>query len=135
MELCFVQSKQAGCLRRCRVCDCCANVAEDSRVHAAGEAARAADIGERTNPVVGSLLISHKDERVTLPRVDLNRVNDQRLNILPVYLDYGLYHRNYISIGKIFRKHIRTDHGMIIDRERIVGVARHGDEAEPVALV
>ncbi len=62
VKLRFIQSEQTCCLRCCRICDYRGHVAKDSRVHTAGETARATDIGERTNPVVGRLLVSHQNE-------------------------------------------------------------------------
>ena len=88
-------------------------VAQDCRVDPAVES-RSALVGERTDPVVACSLVRGEDERVALPCEDLDGVDRERRVVDRIGLDDG--------------------HGMAVDGEGEVGIAREGDEAEAVAL-
>ncbi len=103
----------AASLRRRRLDIVRAGIAEDGRVHTAGERSRT-DVRERANPVVVHGLVSRQDERVPLAGEDLDLVNREGSVADSVHLDD-------VQV-------------VAVDGEREVGIARHRDKAETVAL-
>ena len=89
------------------------NVAQNRGVDPPVEG-RGALVRERADPVVVDGLIGGEDERVALPGEDLDGVDRERRVVDRIGLDDG--------------------HGMAVDGEGEVGIAREGDEAEAVAL-
>ena len=90
-------------------------------------------VGVCTNPVVRNRLVGKKEERVPLACKYLYRIHHKWLCKHPIRFNDGLDSMDQCSRnGEIQKALLWAHHGMVVDGEDVVRIARNRDEAEPV---